>query len=81
MSRLWLTNVPAEATDEELRELTKKYSPQLECLTLQREPGDGTRPAAFLTFKGGELGDVERLALRLNGLYWKDRKLGCTTMI
>jgi RNA recognition motif-containing protein len=81
MSRLWLTNVPAEATDEELRELAKKYSPQLECLTLQREPGDGTRPAAFLTFKGGELGDVERLALRLNGLYWKDRKLGCTTMI
>lgn len=81
MSRLWLTNVPAEATDEELRALAKKYSPQLECLTLQREPGDGTRPAAFMTFNGGELGDVERLAERLNGLYWKDRKLGCTTMI
>ena len=81
MSRLWLSNVPADATDDELRELARKYSPHLECLLLQREPGDGTRPVAFMTFKGGEFGDVERLAERLNGLYWKDRKLGCTTII
>jgi RNA recognition motif-containing protein len=81
MSRLWLSNVPAEATDDELRDLVKKYSPNLECLTLQREPGDGTRPVAFMTFKSGAFGDVERLADRLNGLYWKERKLGCTTII
>jgi RNA recognition motif-containing protein len=81
MSRLWLSNVPAEATDDELRDLAKKYSPNLECLTLQREPGDGTRPVAFMTFKSGEFGDVERLADRLNGLYWKEHKLGCTTII
>ena len=81
MSRLWLSNVAPEATDEELRELAKKYAPNLECLTLQREPGDGTRPVAFMTFKGGELGDVERLAERLNGLFWQGRKLGGTTII
>ena len=81
MSRLWLTNVAPEASDDELRALAKKYSPQLDCLTLQREAGDGSRPIAFMTFGGGELGDVERLADRLNGLFWKERKLGCTTMI
>ena len=81
MSRLWLSNVPADATDEELRGLAGKYAPQLECLLLQREPGDGTRPVAYMTFRGGELGDVERLAERLNGLFWKDRKLACTTII
>jgi hypothetical protein len=81
MSRLWLSNVPPDATDEELRDLAEKYAPQLECLLVQREPGDGTRPVAIMTFKGGELGDVERLAQRLNGMFWKDRKLGGTTMV
>jgi hypothetical protein len=74
-------NVPAEASDDELRELAKKYAPQLECVVLQREEGSGSRPVAFMTFSGGEFGAVERLAERLNGLFWKDRKLGCTTMI
>jgi RNA recognition motif. (a.k.a. RRM, RBD, or RNP domain) len=81
MSRLWLTNVPPEASDDELRALTKKYAPQLECVSLQREAGDGTRPIAFMTFSGGELGSVEKLADRLNGLFWMERKLGCTTII
>lgn len=81
MSRLWLSNVPPEASDDDLRELAKKYSPHLEVIALQREPGDGSRPVAFMTFKGGEFGDVERLAERLNGLYWKERKLGGTTII
>jgi len=48
---------------------------------VERVPGDGTRPAAFMAFSGGEFGAVERLAERLNGLFWKDRKLGCTTLI
>ena len=79
MSTLWLQNVPKEATDDELCALAKKYAPDLECLTLNREEGDGSRPVAFMTFKGGELGSVERLAERLNGMYWKERTLRCTT--
>jgi RNA recognition motif-containing protein len=79
MSTLWLTNVPPEATDDELRALAKKYASNLECASLRREPGDGTRPAAFMTFTGGEIGSVERLAERLNGLYWKERTLRCNT--
>jgi RNA recognition motif-containing protein len=81
MSRLWLTNVPPEASDDELRALAKKYSPKLECASLQREAGDGSRPIALMTFTGGEFGSVEQLAERLNGLFWKERKMGCTTII
>jgi len=81
MSTLWLTNVPSEATDDELRALARKYAPELECATLNREEGDGSRPVAFMTFTGGELGSVERLAERLNGMYWKERTLRCTTTI
>ena len=81
MSRLWLTNVSPEASDDDLRALAKKYAPQLDCVMLQREPGDGIRPVAFMAFSGGELASVEILAERLNGLFWKDRKLGGTTII
>jgi RNA recognition motif. (a.k.a. RRM, RBD, or RNP domain) len=79
MATLWLTNVSKEATDDELRALAKKYAPELECATLRREEGDGSRPVAFMTFTGGEFGSVERLAERLNGMYWKERKMNCTT--
>ena len=81
MPRLWIKNVPKEATDDELRALTKKYAPDLECATLNREEGDGSRPVAFMTFTGGELGSLEHLAERLNGMYWKERTLRCTTSI
>jgi len=81
MATLWLSNVPPQATDDELRALVKKYAQVLDVVGLRREPGDGTRPVAFMTFTGGELGDVERLADRLNGLYWKERRLGATTTL
>ncbi len=81
MSTLWLQNVPKVATDDELRALAKKYAPELECATLNREEGDGSRPIALMTFTGGELGSVERLAERLNGMYWKESTLRCTTTI
>jgi hypothetical protein len=81
MSRLWLMNVAPEASDDDIRALAKKYAPQLDCATLQREGNDGPRPIAFMTFTGGELGSVEQLAARLDGMFWKERKLGCTTII
>jgi RNA recognition motif-containing protein len=72
--RLWIGNVPPDATDEELAELAKKYS-GLECKVVQRVDGDGTRPARVLEFAGAPLGEVDKLALRLAEMYWKDRKL------
>jgi RNA recognition motif-containing protein len=72
--RLWIGNVPLDATDEEVIELAKKYS-ELEGKVVQRVDGDGSRPARVLEFVGAPLGAVDTLALRLAGMYWKERKL------
>jgi hypothetical protein len=72
--RLWIGNVPLDATDEEVIELAKKYS-ELEGKVVQRVDGDGSRPARVLEFVGAPLGAVDTLALRLAGMYWRERKL------
>lgn len=73
--KLWIGNMAPGTTDETLREFVAKYAGPLECTAIQRVDGDGTRPAAVLTFVGGELEAVPRLALRLNGMYWQGRRL------
>ncbi|MFO1316763.1 MAG: RNA-binding protein [Burkholderiales bacterium] len=73
--KLWIGNMAPGTTDETLREFVAKYAGNLECTEIQRVEGDGSRPAAILTFAGGELEAVPRLALRLNGMYWQGRRL------
>jgi hypothetical protein len=72
--RLWIGNVPPDATDDEVAELAKKYC-GLDCKVVQHVDGDGTRPARVLEFAGAPLGKVDELALRLAGMYWKEREL------
>ena len=72
--RLWIGNVPPDVTDDEVIELVKKYS-TLEGKVVQHVDGDGTRPVRVLEFVGAPLGDVDKLALRLAGMYWKERQL------
>ena len=72
--KLWIGNVPPDATDDEVAELAKKYS-SLECKVVQHVDGDGSRPARVLEFVGAPLGEVDKLALRLAGMYWKEREL------
>jgi len=81
MERLWLANISPGTTDDELKELLKKYAPELECTEIKREEGTGTRPAALISFTHKSFDSLGKLALRLNGLYWKERKLSCSTMI
>jgi hypothetical protein len=42
---------------------------------VQRLEGDGSRPVRVLEFVGAPLGAVDTLALRLAGMYWKERQL------
>ncbi len=44
MERLWLANISPGTSDDELKELLKKYAPELECTEIKREEGTGTRP-------------------------------------
>lgn len=80
MERLWLANIAPETTDDELRELVKKYAPDIECTVVQRIDGDGSRPGALMTFTGKKFDSLGKLSLRLNGMYWKGRRLVADTM-
>jgi RNA recognition motif-containing protein len=72
---LWIGNIAPDTTDEEVIEFVKKYAPDLECKGVERVEGDGSRPAAVLSFPDAEIGAVERVQMRLHGMYWKGREL------
>ena len=63
--KLWLGNIAPETSDDEIRELLKKYAPDLACESITRVEGTGSRPGATLEL-GGAAGPVEKLAQRLN---------------
>lgn len=79
--KLWIANIAPDTTDEEIRALVKKYAPALECTTLQRVDGDGSRPAAMLEFAEAPLGALEKVSMRLNQMYWKKRELLVQTLV
>ena len=82
MERLWIGNIAPGTTDDELKEFVAKYSRDpMECIEVQRVEGDGSRPAAMMSFTGKKLDTLGNLALRLNGMYWKGRLLTSTTML
>ena len=81
MERLWIANIAPGTSDDELKALVKKYAPELECSAIHREDGDGSRPAVLMEFSGKKFDSLGKLSLRLNGLYWKGRPLGCSTML
>ena len=60
--KLWIGNIAPDTGDAELRDLVKKYAPDLECTDIQRVDGDGSRPAAVLMFPAAAH-DIDRLEL------------------
>ena len=81
MERLWLANLAPNTTDDELKALCGRYAPDLECVDIKREDGDGSRPAAILSFTGKSIDSLAKLKRRLDGLYWKERRLACSTTV
>lgn len=79
MIKLWLANVAPEATDEDIRSLVHTYAPHLKCDAVQREEGDGSRPVAFVDVPGATRDALDSACARLDGMFWKGRKLACTT--
>ena len=72
--KLWIANIAQGTTDDEIKAFVNKYGPELECISIQREEGDGSRPAAGIEFTGTSVA-LGNLSLRLNGMYWKGRPL------
>jgi RNA recognition motif-containing protein len=75
--KLWMGNMAPDTSDEEIKDLVKKYAPNLTCTSIERVEGTGSRPGAMLELTGGGMGAIENLSRRLNGMYWKQRDLVC----
>ena len=78
--RLWIGNIAPGTDDEEIKELVRKYAPDLTCESITREEGTGSRPGAIIELTGGTIASAERLSRRLSGMYWKQRELVCSKL-
>jgi hypothetical protein len=78
--KLWMGNMAPDTSDEEIKDLVKKYAPDLTCSSIERVEGTGSRPGAMLELAGGGMGAIENLSRRLNGIYWKERSLVCSKL-
>ena len=74
MAALWMTDVDPNATDEEIRDFLVKYGfPPYDAI--QHMPGDGSHPAVLASFRDEPAEALRMLATRVNGMFWKTRKL------
>ena len=72
--QLWIGNLAPDTTDDELRELVRKYA-KLEVARIRREDADGAHPGAVLEFEGVDRGALYEAQRRLNGMFWKEHTL------
>ena len=79
--KLWMGNVAPGVSDDDIRAFVKKYAPDFDCASIQRVEGDGSRPAAVLDFPDASSTAIATIAMRLNGMYWKERQLYVQTVI
>ena len=79
--KLWIANLADGTSDEELRELIGKYTPELECTAIHRVRGDGSRQAATLEFRTAPPSALEKVSSRLHGMHWKGQELFVRTLV
>jgi len=72
--RLWIGNVPPEASDEELVELVQRYSRRASKV-VERVDADGATPGCVLEFAELAFGEIDEIVQRIAGLFWKQRRL------
>jgi hypothetical protein len=79
MAQLMLGNIDEGATDEEIRAFLDKYGFPA-CQKIERVPGDGTRPAALVTFEGCDAAILNELRPRIHEIYWKMHKVNAMVL-
>ena len=80
MAKLWIGNIPPQTSDDELKALLVKYGfPPFD--GIQHVDGDGSRPAAMVNFEATDAMDLQALQPRVEGLFWKDRRLNVQVML
>lgn len=77
--KLWIANISPDASDDDIRELVRKYC-GVDVPQIRREPGDGSRPAAELIFDDVNPSVLYEFQRRMHGMYWKDHTLSVQVM-
>ena len=72
--KLWIGNLAPEITDEDLSAFLQRYGLP-PCSAILREPGDGSRPGALVSFMAIDVAALYHAAFRLDGVYWNHRAL------
>jgi hypothetical protein len=74
MALLWLANVSAETTDEELKAFLERYGfPAADSIV--RVAGDGTHPLAMISYELLDNASLREFALRIQGVLWNGAQL------
>jgi hypothetical protein len=79
MAQLMLGNIDEGATDEEIRAFLEKYGFPA-CQKIERVLGDGSRPAALVSFEGVDAAILNELRPRIHQIYWKKRELNAMVL-
>lgn len=79
MADLWLGNLDAKASDEEIKEFLMRYGfPPFD--SIEHIPGDGTRPAVRLSFDKASPEALRRLQPRIHDMFWKNRRINAQVL-
>jgi hypothetical protein len=74
MARLWLGNIEGGTSDDEVKAFLVKYGfPEFD--EIEHVPGDGSRPAVLLTFKGVHPDALHKVKERIHNMYWKKGRI------
>ena len=74
MGELWIGNVEASTTDDEIRDFLCNYGfPRAD--SIQRVPGTGTHPAAVVNFESVEPHVLRTFQPRIHNMFWKNHTL------
>jgi RNA recognition motif-containing protein len=78
--KLWIGNLPPDASDEDLRAFVHKYT-QVEIVGLIHIDGDGSRPGVLIEIDGAGHMLLMQMQRRLHRMYWKGRQLAVQIML
>ena len=77
--KLWISNLPPNKSDEDLRAFVRKYT-EVEVDAMTRIDGDGSRPGVLIEIGGATQLMLLEMHRRLHWMYWDQHQLSVQIM-
>ena len=72
--RLYVSGIGVGTTEDDLRALIYKYTHH-DAVSVSRVDLDTDLPAYLIDFEGLPDGEIQQIAARINGMFWKDQSI------